>query len=336
MKKIIILYNTSYSMFSDLQNCSSNQVRLLDFYRCINKRNYLLRTIRKIWCERRVNDVINVPYKEIFTTLSKIDWNVDDEYLVVFMGIYNKAFSPAYLQHLQSRYKVNFAIFLIDSLSSPYASVSRYYIDNIQFKYIFTFDRADAEKHNYFYSDTLYSVRAKCLPSAIGYDLYYVGRNEPGRHTLLVGFCASMTKCGIPYMVRLYGVSQSDQCCNLGIIYNEFIDYDSIVMELQKSNCILELLREGQNGATSRYYEAVCYNKKLLTNNHNVVSLPFYDPRYMRVFDAVEDIDWDWVRERCPVDYHYDGRFSPNHFIERLMRMEGIGEESKLDEEETS
>lgn len=89
-----------------------------------------------------------------------------------------------------------------------------------------------------------------------------------------------------------------------------------------KSNCILEVLATGQSGATLRYYEAVCYNKKLLTNNKNIVNLPFYNPEWMHVFENTEDIDWGWVKERVPVDYHYDGRFSPIHLIDRIIELE--------------
>lgn len=91
---------------------------------------------------------------------------------------------------------------------------------------------------------------------------------------------------------------------------------------MKHSNCILEVLIEGMTGATLRYNEAVCYNKKLLTNNKNIVNLPFYDPRYMRVFDSPDDIDVEWVRKQVPIDYHYDGRFSPTHIIDEILELE--------------
>ena len=42
----------------------------------------------------------------------------------------------------------------------------------------------------------------------------------------------------------------------------------------------------------------------------------------MHIFEKAEDIDWDWVKERIPVDYHYDGRFSPVHIIDEIEYLE--------------
>ena len=76
---------------------------------------------------------------------------------------------------------------------------------------------------------------------------------------------------------------------------------------------------EKQYGPSLRYFEAVCYNKKLLTNNPCVVDLPYYDPRYIQVFNNPSDIDIDWLREDCTVDYGYKGDFSPNILIDRIL-----------------
>ena len=119
------------------------------------------------------------------------------------------------------------------------------------------------------------------------------------------------------------------------IIYNKRIPYSEVVEKNKASNCILEIISSGQSGASLRYYEAVCYNKKLLTNNKNVVNLPFYNPDYIHVFEKPEDIDWDWVKERIQVDYHYDGRFSPTHLIDKIIELEEEKEKQQNAEKET-
>lgn len=87
--------------------------------------------------------------------------------------------------------------------------------------------------------------------------------------------------------------------------------YPEVLDDVSRSNCLLEILQEGHSGATLRYYEAVCYNKKLLTTNKNIVNLPFYNPDYMKIFEKPEDIDCNWIKRHEKVSYGYDGRFSP-------------------------
>ena len=96
------------------------------------------------------------------------------------------------------------------------------------------------------------------------------------------------------------------------------LPYEKILKGVAASDCLLEILKEGQTGVTLRYYEAICYNKKLLTTNRLIQELPFYDPRFMQVFQEPSDIDIDWLHDPVPVDYHYDGRFSPAHIPELL------------------
>ena len=69
-----------------------------------------------------------------------------------------------------------------------------------------------------------------------------------------------------------------------------WMDYKEVIDIVKQSNCILEVVQEGQNGITLRTMEAVCYGKKLLTNNKNIVKYPFYDSKYISVFEDIDDI----------------------------------------------
>ena len=96
--------------------------------------------------------------------------------------------------------------------------------------------------------------------------------------------------------------------------------YEEVLGGVLRSKVILEILQEGQSGPSLRYYEAVCYNKKLLSNNPNIVHFPYYDSRYMRYFSSPEDIDIAWITEDCDVDYHYKGDFSPVNMLDLIKK----------------
>lgn len=53
----------------------------------------------------------------------------------------------------------------------------------------------------------------------------------------------------VPFPVS--NVSASEQ--RKGITYNQFIDYNQILDELQKCNTVLEVVQPGQVGVTLRY-----------------------------------------------------------------------------------
>ena len=78
--------------------------------------------------------------------------------------------------------------------------------------------------------------------------------------------------------------------------------------------CVVDvrvLLQKGQQAQSIRYFEAIVYNKKLLTNNRHLEELPFYNSHFMRCFRDASEIDWNWVKKPEDIDYQYDGSFSP-------------------------
>ena len=99
---------------------------------------------------------------------------------------------------------------------------------------------------------------------------------------------------------------------------DKFKDYKDIIKEIKKSNCIVEILQKNQTGSTLRYYEAICYNKKLLTNNINVMNLPFYNEKYIRIFDDSFKIDYDWIKEEEIIDYQYNNLYSPIKILDLI------------------
>ena len=73
-----------------------------------------------------------------------------------------------------------------------------------------------------------------------------------------------------------------------------------------------------QKALTLRPYEAVVYNRKLLTNNRSILDFKYYNSRYMQLFERAEEIDWDWIAADTEVDYGYQGDYSPRKLLELL------------------
>jgi hypothetical protein len=91
-----------------------------------------------------------------------------------------------------------------------------------------------------------------------------------------------------------------------------------VVEHIEETNCIVEILQENQKTQSIRYFEAIFFNKKLLTNNPRITELPYYDERFMKFFSSADGIDFEWVRKKEAVDYGYRGEFSPVHFVEQI------------------
>ena len=99
------------------------------------------------------------------------------------------------------------------------------------------------------------------------------------------------------------------------------MDYGEIIDVVKKSNCILEVVQKGQSAITLRTLEAVYYRKKLLTNNTNIKKYSFYDPRYIQIFTNIDEIDFDFVKEKININYKYHNECSPINLVRYIERM---------------
>ena len=303
---------------------------------CKELHNTLLRKLRSahLLRLRSIDGVFSAPLKWIWGySLQTVEWSADTEYHVIFeCDPYPIAFH--YLKKLKKKYHIKYTLLLLDSCDSIFFKRVQRYIAGFEFDYIFTFDPVDALRFGYIYTNVPYSILRDDKKENIEEDVYFNGSNK-GRLQMLHGIYRQIEAHGLTSTFRIASVPAKEQKYE-GIVYNERVDYSQIIRGIKHSNCIIEYLSGQQHGATLRYYEAVCYNKKLLTNNKNVVNLPFYNPDYIHVFENPEDIDWDWVKERIPVDYHYDGRFSPIHLIDKIIEFEEEKESQQNVKKETS
>ena len=286
--------------------------------------NFFLKALRHIHINSGLNEKIDLPFKGIWgKSLDEIKWDNETQYYVIFVDPY--PLPPSYLIGLREKNNIKYILLatFVWGNNTWYSKMQRNYEKELKYDYIFSFDPSDAEKYNFIYNPVSYSVISPNGSNTTEYDLYLAANAKTrGRLPVFNEIYEHIRGKGVSTHYRLTGVKNDNQVFKGEIIYNKPIKYPEIIEGVKKSNCILEVLARGQSGCTLRYYESVCYNKKLLTNNKNVVNLPFYNPDYIHIFEKPEDIDCDWVKERIPVDYHYDGRFSPTHLIDRIIELE--------------
>lgn len=223
-----------------------------------------------------------------------------------------------YIQKLR-RKGIRCEMFLIDSIDAGSYTIkkTRKYID---FKYwddILTFDQEDADKYSFTFSGFhYYSKHDITLPSHIGTEIYFIGSIKGGREHMICDTARYLKANDVSFRfdVQYFDNSFSMPCKDLINYIRQGIPYREVLERTVGGSCILEIVQNGQSGPSLRYFEAVIYNKKLLTNNPFIVRFPYYNPEYMKVFKSMEDIDIEWIKSEIHVDYDYRGDFSPLFF----------------------
>ena len=178
----------------------------------------------------------------------------------------------------------------------------------------FTIDANDANKYKFTYCNCCYS-KADLNPVANSFDLTFVGKNKGRINDIQNIACATLNIRARYYVadVKLRDMKIIDN-----VIYNQMLPYHAVLDLVNKSRAILEWVQDGQIGFSFRIYEAICYDKILITNNQFVKSCPFYNEKSMIV---VEDSSTDIVNilnnAQTP-KYGYSGEYSPVHLVKQI------------------
>ena len=186
----------------------------------------------------------------------------------------------------------------------------------LPFDKIFTYDAEEAEQFGFEYFTAISNVSR--FISGISdkplSDVFYCGsvkaawRKErfDGVDQVYRYLTANNVKCDF---CVVFGKKVEMPACEYAT--HDRISYLEMVKRTINSRCILEIASDGKNGITERFYNALMYNKRFITNNPSVLQHPYYNPAYMKVFEKTEEIDIDWLLSDEPVDYHYDGKYTP-------------------------
>ena len=113
----------------------------------------------------------------------------------------------------------------------------------------------------------------------------FVGANK-GRLKKLLEIKEVLIKNEIKYkFIVISGNKKYKELYNDITFFSKPIKYETILTEISNTDCILDIVQEGQTGLTWRPFEALFFNKKLITTNKLIVEFDFYNKNNILVLD---------------------------------------------------
>lgn len=255
----------------------------------------------------------NGEYNREFTRL-------EGENVVIFTDLFPLLYDGNFMKKLHK--KAMIVVFLINTCWAYFKTDNKKYVSKIFDKLgadrIYSFDKIDCEKYGLTYAENIYSAnRINEKEHKKKYNCYFVGQNK-GRLETIIAVADQLDKIGKTYLFRITGVDCAEKLQGRpGFILNKEISYEEVLNEIAMTDAILDIPMVGQKGLSLRYFESICYNKKLITYNMSTKSQEFYNPRYILAINDAQLITRDFFEENKAVDYKYNGRYSPTAFVEK-------------------
>lgn len=225
-----------------------------------------------------------------------------------------------YLNWLRLKYpQATFVFFLRDLYKTKMPTIG-YYRNEHLIDVWGSYDEEEVKKYHFdfYYPEIESKIDFPGISLEPTCDVFFAGAAKQRLSQLLEAY-DYLSSHGIRchFIIMDAKASEADQ--RDGIEYtHELIPYRQMLLYSIRCKCMLEINQDNAVGMTSRFLEAVMYNKKLITNSQSVKESPFYNPKNIVVFEKITDVDPSFILDEAPVDYGYDNEFSPIGLMEHI------------------
>lgn len=274
----------------------------------------------KLHHNKKMNMKKPMPFRAVWNKYSPLNNYIEKltngDICLVFSNISIEYFEPAYLNSIKKKYKVKLVLYFLDAYDTYYASRAKISRSQIDFDEVYSFYEEDAKKYDMRYFNSYYSVVKDKERIAPSHDIFFWG-SDRGRGQMIESAFQAMKNEGID---ADFGICYSDDSRSKvdGIVYNQPLEYNELLERMNESRCIMDIVGEYSNGMSLRVFEAIAYNKKLISNNQSIRKLKYYNSEYMQIVDSFDAIDYEFIKDKGEVDYQYDNEFSPVNWIKEL------------------
>lgn len=283
----------------------------------IDTDNVILNLLYKIHCSETIENIVKLPFKSIWNRhYYKNTFNNDNPICFVFTGSHILKFDYGFDKYLRKTYpNCKLVIFYQDLIKGKWKKYFEKFKD--RFDLILSFDQKDAEDYGLIYYPLVYTPEEyeveDVLPRS---DVYFVGKAK-NRLDKILDIYVKLRDAGLKCDFNITGVKPEDQMFSDEINYCAQMPYVENIKHIKATKCMLEIMQGGGHGYTLRYGEAICYGKKLITNNPEIKDAPFYNPDLIQVITDDGILDTNFVlKGDFVVDYNFKEELSPKKLLE--------------------
>lgn len=335
MKFIIVSEDTDYSpMFKVLFNDIFKYNKGIFISSPFNDKSKIKLFLFKVLYKKEINKYLNSKFEAIirpkFKLLEEIENNKSKPTVVVFNNTsINKYYNKYTLLKVKERYPyVKFVLYFVDPVFQCIDSDAFKLASSNIFDLVYTYSKPDAQKYNFIYYPTPYS---KIIDEPKNYikGVFFCG-NEKGRTELLKKVAVKLKSFNIPY--NFYVEGEPEHSNRYFKVNNEEVKkYDEVIKATLNYSCILDLTQKSskKSGLSLRAYEALVYNRILITNNPLIKEFKYYDPITMHYISNVSEIKKSWITMQLK-NKIINNPFSPINFIKDVEQKLDYRGENKL------
>ena len=282
---------------------------------------YLVRQLHRFHYHQLFNRFFEIPFKGVWNHLYYDDNNPDyhKPKCFVFMMTWIRKDKECFFRYLKEKFpNSKFVLYLEDVISSRKEGDFCFRLVDEYFDLAISFDEGDAKKYGYKYYPTFISSFMLPEDNNIPHsDLFYCGAPKKRLDMILKAYgWAKNSGLNVDFCIaKMQNIKVINGFDGIQCISGLW-SYDTYLKHMNKTSCILEVMQENASGYTLRTWEALMFDKKLITNNKNIINASFYNENQFIYFEDINSITSDILRRTfLPCSIEEKKKYSPINLL---------------------
>ena len=305
----------------DLESLPNVRVRMRE----LTSAGWFAKKLFKIHSSGRLNKRVRIPFQSIWIKkyIGDLDFPEEKPFCFLFADNMSLVYNMNLFSYLRKTYPdCRMALMLRDFVSVAKANNRHFDLESGKklFDRIYTISAVEAEKFDLRLAPVMCSRHpVSVAENDLKSDVVFIGKAKDRTDTICRAY-QKFTEAGLSCDFLLVGDAGLTDVPKGLSVSSEMVPYSEMLRRTVNARCVFEVTQKGIGSMTSRFLEALCYNKLLISDNQDLVNTKFYDPTYIQLFEDVEDIDVSFVKRDVTVDYGYKDEYSPIRLLEYIDR----------------
>lgn len=251
-------YKTLYSDFSKIQGCNLVSMEMIYEWPSIAKKIKSWKLPFFPWIRGKI-----AGYLFFYSYFEKLFSIKGQGNCYIIYGRVFECYGPALLTYLKKKDKNGiFICYLGDVVESFHFKIKDLFRG---FDFVYSLDRKETKRYGLKFLQEPYSYKSIPLKPE-KYDVLFVG-SAKNRLEKIYAVYEKLKEKKFRCKFFITGVPDEMQKHKDDIVYNEYLNYNAVLGLISESRAILEILQEDADSTTTRYSEALLYNKYLVTDS---------------------------------------------------------------------
>lgn len=203
-----------------------------------------------------------------------------------------------------------------------------HYVEKVKpiFDKIYSFDPTDCKKFNLSYLEqflpfTLLDIKKRQLEvmNKKSKTCFFIGEYREEREIYLHKIHPYFKKAN--FNINFYLYDKYKQSLNYPYFCRDkLISYEENIEKVIESDVLIEINHLGQDGPTLRTIEALAFNKKVITNNINILNYEFYSPDrfFILEHDNLDNIFIFLDKETPPIEDEMIEKYTADSMLRKI------------------